>query len=114
MSISNLPTFYSMRWCDKEGNLTVESNLYNDELSQTLISAIRLLNKIGLSNIITSGDNRGGVNYNGLQFPQKTTAEITAYASDTSVPNGTAWFDTDVSKLKVKTAAGTIETITSS
>jgi hypothetical protein len=94
MSLPELPVYYDMPYTTKEGKLTTESALYNDNLWQTLNEMVRQAN-------------------NGWQFPQKTGAEITAYGTDETVPNGTTWFDTDAAKLKVKTAASTIETITS-
>lgn len=93
MSIPNLPAFYNMRYTDKDGNMTGESQFYNDQMFQTLNAIVNQFN-------------------NGVQFPNKTTAEITALEPDS--PNGTTWFNTSIAKLQVKTAAGTIETITSS
>ena len=116
MSIPNLPPFSNQEWIEKESTyLTSGAAFYHDELFQTLNVSIILLNLISSVRIITDGSaNRGTVINDALKMPQKTTAEITAFASDTSIPNGSVWFDTDVSKLKVKTASGTIETITSS
>lgn len=115
MSVNNLPNFNNIRWVNKDGMLSPESLLYNDQMYQTLNRAITVLNLITDGRVINDGSvNRGTVVNDVLKAPQKTTAEITGYASDTSFPNGSIWFDTDVSKLKVKTASGTIETITSS
>lgn len=94
MSVSRVPPFFNMNYTDDNGNLTANAHLYNDQLSQVLQQIIEQMN-------------------NGIQMPQKTTAEIAAYGTDINVPNGTIWFDTDIAKLKVKTAAATIETITS-
>lgn len=94
MTIANLPTFYSMRFTEDDGSLTGDSNLYLDQSFQTLNQIVNFFNQ-------------------GLQTPQKTTAEIAVYATQAAVPNGTIWFNTTISKLQVKTAAGTIETITS-
>lgn len=66
---------------------------YNDQLNQALLN---------------------GVGQNGFTISQLTTAEITTLASDDNIPLGTTFFDTDVAKLKVKTATGVVETITSS
>jgi len=94
MSLPDLPVFFDMKYVDKDGNLTPDASLYNDNLWQTLNELVRQIN-------------------NGLQLPQATTSQITSYGADTTVPVGTIWFDTDIAKLKVKTAASTIETITS-
>lgn len=114
MSITDLPNFNNVRWVNKDGMLSSESLLYNDQLYQTLNRAITLINLISDARVVNDGSvNKGTVVNDALKAPQKTTAQITAFASDTSIPNGSIWFDTDVSKLKVKTASGTIETITS-
>ena len=94
MTIANLPTFYSMKFTESDGSLTGDSNLYLDQSFQTLNQIVNFFNQ-------------------GMQLPQKTTAEIAVYAADTAIPNGTVWFNKSISKLQVKTAAGTIETITS-
>lgn len=110
MSLANLPPFYDMKWTDGEGNLTAESQMHSDETFQTLNFAVFLLNQI-LSSSYTANNT---ITLDSLNAPQKTTAQITAFASDAGIPNGAIWFDTDAGKLKVKTAAATIETITSS
>ena len=93
MSIPSLPPFYAMVYTDANGNLTPESNAYNDQLWQSLNVVVEYFN-------------------DGVTFPSKTTAEITAL--EPSAENGTVWFNTSLAKLQVKTAAGTVETITSS
>lgn len=116
MSLPKLPPFANQRWIDQQSmELSTGAALYMDEMFQTLNSALILLNLLSDARVITDGSSpRGTVINDALKAPQKTTAEITAFASDTDIPNGTIWFDTDVAKLKVKTASGTIETITSS
>lgn len=94
MSLPDLPNFFQMNYTDKEGKLTSNALMYNDQLFRFL-SAIR-------NNFI-----------DGIVMPSKTTAEITAYGADTNVELGTVWFNTDTSKLNVKTAAATIEVIQS-
>lgn len=106
MTIPTLPVFYDMYYTEKDGRLTSDSYLYNDQTFQALNLAVILLNGLVKSAII----NNTIVN-NGVQFPQKTTAEIMALEPDAE--NGTVWFNTNLAKLQVKTAAGVIETITS-
>jgi len=92
MAFVNLPTFYTMKYVENDGNLTSEAQLYNDQFWQSI------------SPVVDSF-------INGIQFPNKTTAEVTAIEPDS--PVGTVWFNTSLAKLQVKTASGTIETITS-
>lgn len=94
MILDDLPNFLQVNYTDKDGNLTPNALMYNDQLFRFLLSVVNSFQ-------------------NGLTMPSKTTAQITAYGADTSVPFGTVWFNTDTSKLNVKTAAGTIEKITS-
>lgn len=106
MTIPTLPAFYNMYYTEKDGSMTPDSYLYNDQMFQSLNLAIILLN--GLINSAIINDT---IVNNGVQFPQFTTAEITALEPDSV--NGTVWFNTTLAKLQVKTAAGVIETITS-
>ena len=97
MTIENLPPFYDMKFTIRDGNLTREANMYMDQTFQTLENVVDLLNTF--------------VTVDGITIPNKTTAEITALEPNASL--GTMWFNTTLAKLQVKTAAGTIETITS-
>jgi hypothetical protein len=107
MSIPNLPSFYDMQYTiPSSGRMTPDSYLYNDQTFQALNIAVILLNSIINSSII----NNQIIN-NGVQFPQFTTAEITALEPNSLI--GTVWFNTTLAKLQVKTASGVIETITS-
>ena len=94
MSVPSLPPFYEMLFTDPDGYLTSDALYYMDQSFQTLNEVVEFFNE-------------------GVQVAQKTTAQITTLGGDTSVPLGTIWYDTDINKLKVKTGAGTIETITS-
>lgn len=92
--VPNLPPFFNMIYTKEDGSLTANAQLYNDLMYQILNQLIVMIN-------------------NGLQLPNKTTAEITAYAADTSVPIGTLWYNTSLNKLQFKTGTGTVETVTS-
>lgn len=86
-----LPNFFQMTYTDKDGNLTAEASLYNDQLYRFLL----------------------GVFNSGITFPARTTAQITDAGNNTNVSVGTVWFNSTTSKLNVKTGAGTIEVIQS-
>ena len=94
MTVSKLPPFYNMNYTDDKGNLTAEAMLHNDQTFQTLDQVV------------------GAVN-DGWVFPSYDNTAITAFGADADVAAGTVWFSSTDSKLKVKTAAGTIQTITS-
>ena len=97
MTVTKLPPFYDMNYTDEKGDLTTEALLYNDQTFQSLNQVVNQAN-------------------NGWQVSNKTTAEITVYRDDDTVPVGTIWVNTSLAKLQVKTALGspgTIETITS-
>jgi len=87
----DIPIFASgSQYVDNNGYLMPQYQLYNDQLNQAL---------------------NQGLGINGIQATQATTAQITAREPLAAV--GSIWFDTTLSKLVVKTAASTIETITS-
>jgi hypothetical protein len=88
----NIPTFINVQFTDKDGNLTPAMQYYNDQLNQALLN---------------------GVGQNGFTISQLTTAQISTLGGDAAIPVGATFFDTDAAKLKVKTAAGVVETITS-
>ena len=108
MSIPTLPPFFAMAYTDKNGNLTSDAYLYNDQTFQTLNLVLILLNSFVSSAIINNT-----ITNNGITPPSFTTAQITAFGADSTIPNGTMWFNTTLAKLQVKTAPGVIETITS-
>lgn len=98
MAIPDLSPFYNMHYTEHSGFLTPQAMSYNDDVFQTLNQLIDLVNDFVTSDWIAAAN--------------KTTAEITAL--EPSAPLGAIFFNTDTAKLQVKTAAGTIETITSS
>lgn len=106
MSIPTLPAFFDMYYTEKDGRLTADGYLYNDQTFQALNLAVILLNGLINSAIIN-----GVIVNNGVQFPQFTTTQITALQPNAAI--GTVWFNTTLAKLQVKTAAGVVETITS-
>lgn len=89
---SELPVFYDMSVVDEEGHMTSDFRNYMDQHFQYMNS---------------------NLSPGGYTFPRYTNVEITAFGTNTEIPTGSVWFSTDDSKLKVKTAAGTIETIQS-
>jgi hypothetical protein len=107
MAIPNLPAFFDMYYTEKNGKLTADGYLYNDQLFQALNLAVILLNSTVASAIM----NNNTIVNNGIQFPQFTSVQIAALVPNAVV--GTVWFNTDVSKLQVLTAPGTVQTITS-
>lgn len=89
MALPNLPPFFNMIYTKDNGELTPNAQLYNDLMYQVLNQLIEMMN-------------------NGLQLPNKTTAEITVYRDDFNVPIGTIWYNTSLNKLQFKTSMGTI------
>jgi|SRR5712671_179982 len=110
MTIPSLPAFFDMPYTDKEGKLTPDSHLYNDQTFQVLNYIVTLLND-AFSSTISSTVNGNTAVLDGIAPPPKTTAQIAALQPNVS--NGTMWFNTDLKKLQVKTDTGIIETITS-
>lgn len=92
MSVPNLPPFWNMNFTQADGYLTSDGYLYMDQTFQSLNTVVNFFN-------------------NGVEFPPKTTADITAL--EPGAKSGTVWFNTSLAKLQVKTAAGVIETIQS-
>ncbi len=104
--IQNLPPFFDMVYVQDDNKLSRDGYLYNDQTFQVLNIVVSLLNTLLTTSITTTN-----ISIDGLKAPQKTTAEITAL--EPNADNGTLWFNTTLAKLQVKTAPGTIETITS-
>lgn len=90
------PTFIDMDYTKEDGHLTANALLYNDQLSSVVGTMVGYFNRA-------------------VPFPKYTTAQVTSlnFANDKSLLVGSVWFNTTSAKLQVKTAAGTIETITS-
>jgi len=110
--IPTLPAFYNMHYTREDGTLTPDSYLYNDQTFQTLNLAMLLINSV-VASTITPGSSGllPSITPDAIIVPNKTTAQITALEPEAQ--NGSIWFNTTLSKLQVKTAAGVIETITS-
>lgn len=106
MTIPRLPVFYDMPYTEKDGKLTTQAHIHNDQTFQVLDSSVTLMNQT-----VDSTINGGTVIFNGSKNANKTTAEITALEPTSTV--GTVWFNTTLGKLQVKTAPGTVQTITS-
>lgn len=106
MAIPSLPVFYDMPLTAKGDYMGNEASLYNDNLWQSLNLAVRIINEV-----ISTTNSLNTLTIDGVTFPSKTNAQITALEPDSAV--GTVWFSTTDAKLKVKTAAATIETIQS-
>jgi len=69
-----IPTFQNVQYVDKDGYLTSQMQLYNDELNNVL---------------------RNGLSDNGWTLPTVTQAElaaIMALPADQAMPDGTIWY----------------------
>ena len=71
----NVPPLLGFKFTDANGFLTPEAQLFMTLLNQSML---------------------GALSDNGWTFPIKTTAQITALAAGTVLPNGTVWFDSDL------------------
>lgn len=79
-----IPTFQAVKYVDDEGYLTTQMQMYNDEMNNIL---------------------RNGLSDNGWTIPGQTQAQIQTIAAFTGVdamPDGTAWYDSDNSKMVFK------------
>lgn len=112
MSVPTLPAFFDMYYTEKDGRLAADGYLYNDQMFQALNLAVILLN-LTVNSAIINSPNGNTIVTNGIVAPSFTTAQIAAFGADATIPNGSMWFNTTLAKLQVKTAASTIETITS-
>lgn len=72
-----IPTFQSVQYVEKDGYLTSQMQMYNDELNNVL---------------------RNGLSDNGWTIPEVTTVQLTAILNlplDQQMPNGTIWYVSD-------------------
>jgi len=115
MTITALPAFFDMDYTDKNGKMTNDAYLYNDQTFQVLNLLINMFNGFAQTLTVDQAALQAvGINAPallGITPPSYTTAQITAIEPFVIV--GTQWFNTSISKLQVKTASGVIETITS-
>ena len=69
-----IPTFQAVQYVEKDGYLTSQMQMYNDELNNIL---------------------RNGLSDNGWTLPTVTQAQLTeimALLADQALPNGTIWY----------------------
>lgn len=90
--LPRIPPFINGVYTKPDGTLTTEAYLFNDQTFQSLRSVVD-----GYTD--------------GIAVAPRTTAEITLL--EPNAPVGALWFNTSLAKLQVKTAAGVVETITS-
>jgi len=72
-----IPTFVNVQYTEKDGFLTTQMQMYNDELNNVL---------------------RNGLSDNGWTLPEVTSAQladIQALPDDQQLPNGTIWYVSD-------------------
>lgn len=105
--IPSLPAFFDMQYTNKDGKLSNDGYLYNDQTFQVLNIVVELLNTALMSEV-----NGNSFALDGIAPPSKTTAQIAVLV--TTATNGTMWFNTDLKKLQFKSDTGVVETITSS
>lgn len=119
MTISKLPPFFDMVYSNvKDGHLSPDGYLYNDQLFQTLNALLFMYNS-GASTLLQNNNALVAVGITapallGINPPSFTTAQIAAILAYTPpVPNGTMWYNSTLKKLQFKADTGIIETITS-
>ena len=83
MAVPSLPAFYNFKYVDKDGNMTPDAHLFNDQTFQVLNS------------VITA---------NGVVVPSLTAAPVGAAV-------GTMWYNSTLDKLQFQGVA--VQTITS-
>ena len=86
---ASLPPFYNFKYVEKDGNMTSDSYLFNDQTFQVLNSTITLY---------------------GVVFPSFTTAQVTAFPVGITI--GTTWYNSTLDALQFQ-GASAVQTITS-
>jgi len=94
----NVPPFYNFKFVDESGNLTSEAQLFMASINQAMLGAL-------------TNDGWTVPNLATTQILPSDPPGITQV--EPKMPVGTIWFNTTLLKLQVKTAAGVVETITS-
>lgn len=119
MTIQKLPPFFDMVFTDKDGRLTADGYLYNDQLFQALNTLLFMYNNgastlvQNINALVTAGITAPALI--GINPPSFTTAQIAAIVAVTPsiVPLGTIWYNSTLKKLQFLADTGIIETITS-
>lgn len=106
ISLDSLPPFFNMYFTEKDGRLSTDGYLYNDQLFQTVNVIVLLLNSLSSTSI--QGND---VVLDGINPPSYTTLDIVDL--EPNVPRGTIWYNSTLKKLQFKADDGVIETITS-
>jgi hypothetical protein len=126
MPIVNLPAFFDMVYTNKDGKLSPDGHMYNDQMFQVLNNMVFIINGITTTVIVSTKSTEPNVTIDGLNPPSKTTVEITAIVQrdidaiaagePIPVPYGTMWYNSDMNKLQflgVVATVPTVQTITS-
>lgn len=88
-----LPAFFNMQATDKEGKLSPDFYLYNDQMFQVLNSRLTIW---------------------GVVFPPLTNADVAALPANVTI--GTTWYNSNLNKLQflgIIAGVPTVQTITS-
>lgn len=127
MTIQDLPAFYDMIYTEKDGRMTRDSYLYNDQTFQSLNYTVFAVNGVistyvqpnltfnpfGLSPV----PQPESLVIIGINPPSFTTAQITAIAASVppnpTVPIGTIWYNSTLDKLQFLGAGNVVRTVTS-
>jgi hypothetical protein len=124
MTIQSLPTFFNMKFTDKDGKLSSDAYLYLDQQFQALNNLMIMFNNsvstifANTPSLQTAGIMAAAVL--GINPPSFTTAQIDAIVALNPappgipiIPLGTIWYNSTLSKLQFLSPSGIIETITS-
>jgi hypothetical protein len=131
VAIAQLPAFFNFKFTDKDGNLTQDAYLFEDQTFQVLnymeFAINSTLSTYVQPNIVPNGTSynpfmfpvvppAGTLNIIGLNPPSFTTAEINLIAANLAgnpqVPVGAIFMNITLNKLQFLGASG-IQTITS-